>query len=371
MAVPFVDLAALHAPLHDRIMAALEQVVRSNHYILGPEVAAFERELAAFCQVPHAVGVSSGTDALTVALMALGVGPGDEVVTTAFSYIASASTIAQLGATPIFADIDPASFNLDPAQLEAALTPRTKAVVVVHLFGRVADMAAITPICAAAGVPIVEDAAQSIAAEAAGVRVGGLGRLGCLSFFPAKNLGALGDGGAVTTRDPELDARLRVLRKHGSTERYQHPLLGGNFRLDALQAAVLRVKLPELERWTQARQANAGRYGELFAARGLGERVLLPAVGPGRHVFNQYVVRVPGGARDRCVAALDAAGIGCAVYYPIALPHQPCFASLGHRPGDFPHAERACLEALALPVAPGLTAGGQEQVGATLARALA
>lgn len=370
MTIPLVDLAAIHDPLHTELMAAIEGVVRSNRFIMGPEVEAFEREIGAWLGVDHAIGVSSGTDALLMALMALGVGPGDEVLTTPYSFFATAGVIHRLGARPVFADIEPESFNLDPRQVAAALTPRTRAIIVVHLFGRSADLDALGAIAKDAGVPLIEDAAQSIGAEWGGRRVGGIGAVGCFSFFPAKNLGAFGDGGLVTTGDEALAARLGAIRTHGGTRRYLHDEVGGNFRLDALQAAILRVKLPWLEEWTAARQDNAARYAALFAASGLGERVGLPAPGPGRPVWNQYVVRIRDGRRNDVFDALVDAGIGRAVYYPRPLHLQPCFAYLGLPLGALPEAERASREALALPVAPGTSASDQERVVQVISGAL-
>lgn len=370
MPIPFVDLDAIHGPLHERIMNAIASVVRANQYILGSGVQDFERELAAFLNVKHTIGVSSGTDALIASLMALGVGPGDEVITSPFSFIASADAIARVGARPRFVDIEAESFNLDPRRLPDAISGRTKAIMPVHLFGRAADIPAINRIAAPRGIPVIEDAAQSIAAEWDGVRVGGLGIVGAFSFFPAKNLGALGDGGAISTNDDDLAAKLRSIRVHGFERRYVHAQLGGNFRLDALQAAVLRVKLPELEGWTATRQDNAFRYQDLFYQRALTAQLTLPDPGVGRHVYNQYVIRIPDGRRADVFDALVDAKIGCAVYYPIPLHLQPCFAHLGHSSGDFPVAEQACAEALALPIAPGLQPEQQEAVVDTIGRAL-
>ncbi len=359
--VPFVDLAALHEPIRVTMLDAIARVVTSEHYIMGPDVAAFEAEVAAFLSVPHAIGVSSGTDALVAALMALDIGPGDEVITTAFTFVATAGSIARLGATPVFVDIEPSSLNLSIPAVEAALTPRTRAIVAVHLFGRAIDMGALNAVAARAGVPVVEDAAQSIGAEWDGRRVGGLGTVGCFSFFPAKNLGCLGDGGLVTTTDGELADKIRCLRTHGSRRKYYYDAIGGNFRLDTLQAAVLRVKLPHLEDWTTQRQDHAQYYLEHLRAEGLEEHLQLPDPGPGRHVWNQFVVRVPG-RRDELQTALKARGIGSAVYYPKPLHLQPAFASMHYAPGSLPEAERACLEVLALPVAPGLTRAHQDHV---------
>lgn len=370
MGVPFVDLSVIHDPIRPQIMAAMKDVFDRERYILGPDVEAFEREVGAFLGSEHAIGVSSGTDAVLLALMALGVGPGDEVVTTPFTFVATANTIARLGATPVFADIDPESFNLDPRSVEAAITPKTKAVVAVHLFGRSCDMSALSEITQRRGVDLIEDCAQAIGAEWGGRRVGTLGTLGCFSFFPAKNLGCLGDGGLVTTQDTELATSIRTLRAHGATARYMYDAIGGNFRLDALQAAILRVKLPELEGWTRTRQDNALEYQVKLRSRGLDRLVSMPETGPGRHVWNQFVIRVPDGRRSDVFDALKDAEIGCAVYYPVALHRQRCFEGISRAPSGCPESERACGEVLALPIAPGLTPEGQDTVVETLARAL-
>lgn len=367
--VPFVDLGAIHAPIQTTMLDAINRVVSTEHYIMGPEVAAFEAEVAAFLNVPHAIGVSSGTDALVAALMALGIGQGDEVITTSFTFVATAGSIVRLGATPVFVDIERDSFNLDVEAVAAAVTPRTKAIVAVHLFGRSVDMTALGAVAAAAGVPVIEDAAQSIGAEWDGVRVGGLGAIGCFSFFPAKNLGALGDGGLVTTTDDALADTLRCLRTHGSRRKYFYDAIGGNFRLDAMQAAVLRVKLPHLEDWTAQRQDHAQYYLEAFRPLGLDDVLHLPDPGVGRHVWNQFVVRAPG-RRDELQAALREARVGCAVYYPKPLHLQPAFQSLAYGPGSLPESERACLEVLALPIAPGLTRAGQDRVVEVIADTL-
>ncbi|MCB9541813.1 MAG: DegT/DnrJ/EryC1/StrS family aminotransferase [bacterium] len=356
--IPILDLPAQLAQYRDAALEAITRVIDAQALILGEEVDTFERELARDLDLPHAIGVSSGTDALLVALMALDIGPGDEVVTTPFSFFATAGTIARLGARPVFADIDPATFNIDPDALAAAITPRTKALLPVHLFGQLADVDAL----AAHRLPIIEDAAQAIGANLAGRGVGHHGALACLSFYPTKNLGAFGDAGAVLTRDATLAERVRVLRVHGSKPKYHHHLIGGNFRLDAIQAAVLRVKRPLLAGWTQARQHNADRYDALFAHGDLiaAGHVTPPPRRIGEHVFNQYVIRARD--RDRLARHLAAHGVGTMVYYPEPLHLQPCFAHLGHRQGDFPEAERACREVLALPVHPELAEGAIERV---------
>ena len=372
--VPLLDLRRepeLDAALED----AFRRVLRSGRYILGPEVEALEAECASYLGVAHAVGVSSGTDALLLSLMALGVGAGDEVVCPTYTFFATAGAIWRVGARPIFVDIDPVTYNCDVSALAARITPRTRAIVAVHLFGQAADLDPILALGAAHGLPVVEDAAQALGSEYRGRRVGGHGAFGCFSFFPSKNLGALGDAGLVTTNDASLAERARVLRAHGGKPRYHHQEVGGNFRIDALQAALLRVKLPRLDGYTAARQRNAALYDALFlesgvAARGAGERsLLLPAVVTSRHIFNQYVVRLPGdGQRDRLRGFLEARGIGTEVYYPVPMHEQACFAALGHVRGDFPHAEAAARQTLALPVFPGLREDEIRQVvGAILA----
>ena len=364
--VPLLDLEAQYRPLRDEILAAITRVCDSQRFILGPEVEALERELAQYLGVPEAVTVSSGTDALLAPLMALCIGPGDEVITSTFSFFATAGSVARLGATPVLVDIDPITYNIDPARLRAALTPRTRAIIPVHLYGLCADMDPIMEIAASAGVPVIEDAAQAIGATYKSRQAGTIGRVGCFSFFPSKNLGAFGDGGFITTSDAALAHEIRLLRNHGAEPKYFHKRIGGNFRLDALQAAVLRVKLPHLERWTSMRQANAGRYDALFRARGLTDRVTLPAAPSGRtHIYNQYVIRVP--ERDRVRQALADRGVGTEIYYPVPFHLQECFASLGHKRGDFPHAEAAATSVLALPIFGELTSDQQTHVVDALA----
>ncbi|HNV02790.1 MAG TPA: DegT/DnrJ/EryC1/StrS family aminotransferase [Vicinamibacterales bacterium] len=369
MQVPMLDLQAQYRPIRDAILEAVVRVCDSQRFILGPEVEGLERELAAYLGVEHAVGVSSGTDALLAAMMALGIGPGDEVVTSTYSFFATAGCVSRLGARPVFVDIDPVSCNIDPGAIAAAVTPRTKAIVPVHLYGQSAELDAILAVASRAGVPVIEDAAQAIGATYHGRKVGGFGLAGCFSFFPSKNLGAFGDGGLVATNDEALAASVRRLRMHGADRQYYHEVVGGNFRLDALQAAVLRVKLPHLEAWAGARRRNAARYDALFDEFGLAGRVTPPAVLPGRgHVFNQYVVRVPD--RDRVKAHLEERRVGAAVYYPVPFHQLTCFASLGYRAGQFPHAERAARETLALPVYAELTADEQRYVVEVVAEAL-
>lgn len=364
--VPLLDLRAQYDAIRTDVEAAIQRVVESQHFILGPEVAALEREAAAYCGCGSAVGVSSGTDALLVALMALDVGPGDEVVTTPFTFFATAGVIARLGARTVFVDIDPATYNIDPSGIEAALTSQTKAIIPVHLFGRLADMDAVMRIAGAAHVPVVEDAAQAIGArDARGRQAGAIGDMGCFSFFPSKNLGAFGDAGMVTTQDEALDSRLRQLRVHGMEPKYYHSMVGGNFRLDALQAAVLRVKLQHLDSWHESRRENAARYRTLFEEYDLGQHVTLPEDVPG-HIYNQFVIRVHD--RDALRSHLAAAGVGTEIYYPLPLHLQECFADLGYGAGDFPHSERAAREVLALPIFPELTEDDLRHVTAAIAR---
>jgi dTDP-4-amino-4,6-dideoxygalactose transaminase len=367
--VPLLDLEAQYRPIREDILAAIVRVCDSQRFIQGPEVEALERELAARLDVAEAIGVSSGTDALLVALMALGIGPGDEVITSTYSFFATAGSVARLGAVPRLVDIDPSTYNLSPAAVRAAITPRTRAIIPVHLYGLCAEMDEILAIAAQAGVPVVEDACQAIGATYKSRQAGSMGAAGCFSFFPSKNLGGFGDGGLVTTNDRALARAVRSLRNHGSETRYYHGQVGGNFRLDALQAAVLRVKLPHLDRWTSMRRNNADRYRQLFERTRCGERVTLPVAADDRfHVYNQFVVRVP--ARDAVRAYLTEHGVGTEVYYPVPFHLQECFASLGYRRGDFPEAERASASTLALPIFAELTPTQQETVVETLADAL-
>ncbi|MFO0685308.1 MAG: DegT/DnrJ/EryC1/StrS family aminotransferase [Sandaracinus sp.] len=368
--ISLLDLAAENGPLLPEIRAAFDRVLEKNAFVLGPEVEAFEREIAAYLGVRHAIGVSSGTDALIVAMMALGIGPGDEVVTTPFTFFATAGCIARIGATPVFVDVDPVTLNLDAAAVGAALTERTRAIVPVHLYGQPADMSALRAISEAMGVPILEDAAQAVGATHALGTVGSLGALAAFSFYPTKNLGAFGDAGLVTTNDDAHAQRVKILRVHGGERRYFHQTIGGNFRLDGLQGAVLRVKLPHLSKWMDARRANANLYDLLFLEEDVPEGSLTPPrrIEPG-HVYHQYVIRVrdpkkPGdpSRRDRLKAHLGDHRIGSEVFYPLPLHLQECFASLGYGPGSFPEAERAANEVLALPIHPYLSQSDVERV---------
>lgn len=351
--VPLLDLRAQYATIQRDLDAALLRVARSQHFILGPEVTGLENEVASYVGASHGIGVSSGTDALLVALMALDVGPGHEVITTPFSFFATAGVVARLGATPVFADIDPLTFNIDIDQVVERITDRTKAILPVHLFGRLAEMDALMAVGRERGIPVIEDAAQAIgAADGSGRRAGSIGDMACFSFFPSKNLGGFGDGGMVTTNEAALAERVRILRVHGSQPKYFHRFVGGNFRLDALQAAVLRVKLPFLDGWTAARRTNADRYRELFRAAGLNEVVTLPEHVTG-HCYNQFVIRAP--QRDALQAYLRDNGVGTEIYYPHPLHLQECFSSLGYQAGDLPHSEAAAAEVLALPIYPELS----------------
>ena len=359
--IPLLDLHAQYAPLRDEILAAVTRVCDSQRYIMGPEITAFEAEIAALLGMPHAVAVSSGTDAVLLALMALDVKAGDEVITSTYSFFATAGAIARLGARPVLVDIDPVTFNIDAAAVAGVITDRTKAILPVHLFGLCADMDPILAIADRHGLPVVEDAAQAIGATRAGRTAGGIGTIGCFSFFPSKNLGAFGDAGLVTTGDAALAHQAALLRNHGMEPKYYHHLVGANFRMDAIQAAVLRVKAPHLAAWTEARRMNAQRYAKLFREAGLLDRVTLPVEPPGfRHIFNQFVIRVAD--RDRLKAHLDRRQIGNEIYYPVPFHLQPCFAHLGYRRGDFPVAERAANESLAIPIYSELTFEQQQTI---------
>ncbi len=386
--IPLLDLQAQYAPIREEIRAAIDRVADAQQFIGGPEVEALEREVAAYSQAQFGIGVSSGTDALLVALMAIDLRPGDEVITTPYTFFATAGSIYRLGARPVFVDIDPLTYNIAPAQIEAAITDRTRAIIPVHLFGQMADMDPIMAIARRHGLIVIEDAAQAIGAAYKGRRAGSIGHFGCFSFFPSKNLGAFGDGGLITTNDPELAHRARLLRNHGAEPKYYHRVVGGNFRLDALQAAVLRVKLKYLDGWTAGRQRNAARYRRLFTEAGLTtddgrpltddrrpsaisdqrSAVVLPHdAGYGRHIYNQFVIRVE--RRERVMAVLKERKIGHEIYYPVPLHLQECFAGLGYRPGDLPESERAAAETLALPIYGELTAEMQEAVVAAIAEA--
>jgi dTDP-4-amino-4,6-dideoxygalactose transaminase len=382
--VPLLDLKPQYATLKDAALAAIERVCASQGFILGAEVQKLEKDVAAYSQCQHGIGVSSGTDALLLALMALDIGAGHEVITSPYTFFATAGTIARTGARPVFCDIDPATFNLDPNAVEtfltqecevrgAALVNRTtggtiKALMPVHLYGQVADMPPLLALARRYGLKVIEDAAQAIGADdAAGRRACSFGDIGCLSFFPTKNLGAFGDAGMCVTQDAQLAERMAVLRVHGGKPKYYHPLIGGNFRIDELQAAVLNVKLPHLDAWSAARQRNAAFYDSAFAKAQLGVQVRTPtAVAGGRHIYNQYVIRAH--QRDKLRQHLAELKVGSEIYYPVPLHLQQCFAYLGHAAGDFPHSESAARETVALPIYPELVPEQLQYVVDSVAR---
>lgn len=363
--IPLLDLTRSSPELDDRLRAAFERVLRSGYYILGSEVEKLESEIAAYCGAKYGIGVSSGTDALLVALMALGVGPGDEVLCPTYTFFATAGSIHRLGAKPVFVDCDPKTYNSEAHHFEPYFTERTKAVIAVHLFGLCCEMDPILDLCRRHSVPLIEDAAQALGANDRGRGAGSMGTIGCFSFFPSKNLGCLGDGGMIVTNDATLAERCKLLRGHGAKPKYYHKVVGGNFRLDALQAAFLREKLPYLEGWTKTRQRNAENYYRLFARVGLNETdVVLPsAPSTHRHIYNQFVIRIPGeGRRDALKNHLEKHRIGTEIYYPVPMHLQECFRDCGRPAGSLPAAESAARETLAIPIFPGLTPDEQEIV---------
>jgi dTDP-4-amino-4,6-dideoxygalactose transaminase len=354
MNVPLLDLTAQYRAIKADVDAAIAEVMESQHFILGPKVEQCEEAIARYCGSPHAIGVSSGSDALLACLMAEGIGPGDEVITTAYTFFATAGAIARVGATPVFVDIDPDTCNVNPSRIAAKVTGRTRAIMPVHLYGQMADMDAVRDLAARFSLVVIEDAAQAIGAEHDGKRAGTIGDYGCFSFFPSKNLGAAGDAGMIVTNDARRAEKLRILRSHGASPKYHHRFVGGNFRLDAIQAAIVSAKLPHLDRWTAARQRNATLYSELLEDLLPSRQIVLPTVVTDRHIFNQYVIRVAG--RDGLKKALQSQGVATEIYYPVPMHLQECFAYLGHPIGAFPESERAAGETLALPVHPELTA---------------
>jgi len=375
MKVPLLDLEAQYLAIKADVDQAIGEVMASQHFILGPKVQACEKAIAEYSQCAFGIGISSGTDALLVCLMAEGIGPGDEVITTPYTFFATAGSIARVGARPVFIDIDPASYNVNIKQIAAKITGKTRAIMPVHLYGQMADMNPIMELARERKLIVIEDAAQAIGSEYEKRRAGSVGHYGCFSFFPSKNLGAAGDAGMVVTNDRARADKVKVLRAHGSEPKYYHKFIGGNFRLDALQAAVVSAKLPHLDGWTTRRQKNAERYNQLFASSGLrtmdsasfavkgwkaGAQVVLPSWRSDRHIFNQYVIRVA--ERDALRIVLQEKGIGTEVYYPVPMHLQECFAYLGHKAGDFPESEGAANETLALPVYPELTAAQAEYV---------
>jgi dTDP-4-amino-4,6-dideoxygalactose transaminase len=367
--VPLLDVNRGYIPLRDELLSAITRVCDSGQFVLGPEVQELEQNVARYCGVEHAIACASGSDALLLALMAHGVGRGDQVVVPSFTFFATASAAWRLGATPVFVDIDPETMNLSPAAVEAAIAPSTKAIIPVHLFGQCAEMAPILETARWHGIAVVEDAAQAIGAQYRGQFAGAIGDIGCLSFYPTKNLGGFGDGGMLTTRSAELASRLNLLRGHGMRPRYFHREVGINSRLDSVQAAALNVKLRYLDAWTQQRRVNARRYQELFLAAKLDSELCIPAEAPDRrHVWNQFTIRVPNGARNRLREHLTQAGVGSEIYYPLPLHLQDCFRGLGYREGSLPETERAAAEVLSLPIFPELTPQEQEAVVTAIAR---
>ncbi len=360
MKVPLLDLKAQYKTIKDEILDVTAGIFESQYFILGPHVEKLEKEIAEYCCVKYALGVSSGTDALLIALMAAGIGPGDSVITTPYTFFATAGSIARVGAKPIFADIDPDTYNISPEKIseivcsmKAAERERLKAIMPVHLYGQCADMDTILDIAKKFNILVIEDAAQAIGSEYKGRRAGSMGSFGCFSFFPSKNLGAFGDGGIVTVKEAAFYEKLHILRVHGSHPKYYHRYIGGNFRLDAIQAAIVSAKLKHLDGWTGARQKNAQRYAKLFREAGLDEKIKLPVQKESRHIYNQFVIEVPE-KRDDLRNHLNNAGIGNEVYYPVPLHLQECFAYLGYREGDMPVSEHAALHTIALPIYPEL-----------------
>ena len=363
VSVPALDLKAQYQSIRDEIEPVVREILESQMFVLGPEVTRLEAEVADYCGAASGIGCASGTDALLLPLLAIDVGPGDEVITTPYTFFATAGSIWRTGARPVFVDIEPDTFNIDPMQIEAAITPRTKAIIPVHLYGQAAEMGPIQEIARRHGLTVLEDAAQAIGSAYHGTRAGTLGDVAAFSFYPTKNLGGFGDGGMVTTNDPQLARRMARLRVHGMEPKYHHHEVGFNSRLDAFQAAVLRVKLRHLDAWTTLRRDVADRYRNLFGSHGLEEMVGLPIERQGNyHVYNQFVVRVPALLRDSLRDYLTARKIGSEIYYPIPLHLQVCFASLGHKPGDFPHSETAARETIALPIYPELSDAEQRYV---------
>ena len=368
LSVPALDLKAQYRTIRHEIEPVVERVLESQYFILGPEVSGFEAEAAAYCEAKYAVGCSSGSDALLLPLLAIDLKPGDEVITSPYSFFATAGAIWRAGAIPVFVDIDSVSFNIDPTRIADAITPKTKAIIPVHLYGQVADMEPINAIARDAGLFVLEDAAQAIGAGYRGKRAGTLGHAAAFSFYPSKNLGGFGDAGMVSTDDPELAHRVGRLRVHGMEPKYHHHEVGYNARIDALQAAILRVKLRHLDAWTEARRSVADRYRRLFAQEGLDKVVTTPTEASGHfHVYNQFVIRVAQDARDPLRAHLADRRVGSEIYYPIPLHLQACFAALGHKPGDFPLAEAAANETIALPMYPELSDEALKHVVASVA----
>ena len=368
MRVPLLDLKAQYATIKNEICTAIDAVLETQQFIMGPQVKCLEEKVAKYCNAKHAVGCASGSDALLLSLMAMDIKPGDAVITTPYTFIATASAIARLGATSIFVDIDPKTYNINPNLIEKAITPKTRAMIPVHLYGQSADMDPIMDIARRHGLKVIEDAAQAIGTEYKGGRVGSIGHFGCFSFFPSKNLGGLCDGGIIATNSDEYAEKLRVLRLHGSMKKYHYNMVGINSRLDTINAAVLGVKLGHLDNWSEARKENANWYNMAFAAEGLIDRHLITPyeVPGGRHIYNQYVVRAKN--RDGLVTSLKKNEIGCEIYYPLPLHLQECFAGLGYKHGDCPVSEEAANETVALPIYPELTTEQKQCVVSAISR---
>lgn len=366
MQVPLLDLKAQYASLREEIRAQVDEVLESQICIGGPKVAELEKQVAAYSTCKHAVGASSGTDAILNALMSLDIGAGDEVITTSYTFFATAGCIARTGATPVFVDIDPKTYNIDPRLIEKAITKRTKAIIPVHLYGQMADMDPIMAVACDSDLAVIEDAAQAIGSEYHGRKAGSIGTCGCFSFFPSKNLGGIGDGGMVVTNDDAFGERLNIMRNHGSKPKYYHKYVGGNFRLDPIQAGALLVKLKHLPAWHEGRRSNADRYNEAFKGEA---KVVTPYVESWNYmIYNQYVIRVPN--RDEVLAHLKEKQIGCEIYYPLPLHVQECFKDLGYKQGDLPHAEEAAAHTIALPIYPELTDEMQDYVAASVLEAV-
>lgn len=373
MPIPLLDLKLQYAAIREEALRVTAEIYESQYFILGKRVDDFERDFAAYCRTPHAVGVSSGTDALLEALMVLGIGAGDEVIVPAYSFFATAGVVSRLGATPVFVDIDLADYNIDPKAIEAKITPRTRAIMPVHLYGQSAPMDEIMALAEARGLAVVEDAAQAVGCDYKGRRIGSIGTMGCFSFFPSKNLGAFGDAGAITTNDAELAQKLIDFRVHGMRPKYFHHYVGGNFRIDALQAAMLHIKLPLLESWHEGRRRNAATYRRFFSDAGFQARVVLPEEMPGRrHIYNQYIVRFPEGraTRDRVIEHLRSVSIGCEIYYPLTLPQQECFRDVPGASDRYPNSELAAEQTLAIPVFPELQEEQIHEVVSEIGKAL-
>ena len=373
MQVPLLDLKAQYQNFKAQVLQEVSDIADSQYFILGPKVEKFEKECAEYCGAKYGVGVTSGSDALIIALMVEGIGAGDEVITTPFTFFATGGAIARVGATPVFVDVDEVTYNIDPDKIREKVTANTKAIIPVHLFGQCCDMDPIMEIARENNLIVIEDSAQSIGSEYKGKRAGSMGDYGCFSFFPSKNLGCFGDGGMVTTNDPEKAKLLKILRNHGSDPKYYHKYIGGNFRLDALQAGILSVKLPLLDSWSEARLANATEYYELFANSTVADKVVVPAVAESttRHIYNQFSIVVKDGKRDQVIQALREAEIGCDIYYPLCLHEQECFEYLGYKKGDIPVSESIANSVLAIPIFPESTSEMRQFVVATIEKALA